>query len=61
MYNSLVVLQSFIVVSWRTSPLAIVEEALDKIFKILDKWYNPNLFEKDGDGVWHPKFKVGHG
>ena len=32
-----------------------------EFFKILDKWYNPNLFEKDGDGVWHPKFKVGYG
>ncbi len=28
---------------------------------IMDKWYNPELFEKDLDGVWHPKFKVGTG
>ena len=27
--------------------------------KILDKWYNRDLFEQDRDGVWHPKFKVG--
>ena len=27
----------------------------------MDKWYNTKLFEKDGDGVLHPKFKVGTG
>ena len=28
-------------------------------WKIVDKWYNRDLFEQDRDGVWHPKFKVG--
>jgi len=32
-----------------------------EFFEILDKWYNPELFEKDSDGIWHPKFKVGIG
>ena len=27
----------------------------------VDKWYNPKLFDKDNDGIWHPKFKVGKG
>ena len=26
---------------------------------IMDKWYNKDLFSQDGDGVWHPNFKVG--
>ena len=30
-------------------------------WKIMDKWYNPEFFEQDRDGVWHPKFKVGTG
>ena len=30
-------------------------------YKTLDKWYNPDLFKKDQDGIWHPKFKVGTG
>ena len=30
-------------------------------WKIMDKWYNHELFEQDADGVWHPKFKVGTG
>jgi len=30
-------------------------------WKTMDKWYNPNLFEQDQDGVWHPKFQVGIG
>ena len=30
-------------------------------WKTMDKWYNPELFEQDNDGVWHPKFKVGIG
>jgi len=30
-----------------------------EFWQIMDKWYNPDLFEKDEDGVWHPKFKVG--
>ena len=28
-------------------------------YKILDKWYNPELFEQDSHGVWHKKFQVG--
>ena len=32
-----------------------------EFWEIVDKWYNPNLFEKDNDGIWHPKFKVGVG
>ena len=32
-----------------------------EFYEILDKWYNPGLFEKDSNGVWHPKFKVGIG
>jgi len=26
---------------------------------IIDRWYNPELFEQDKDGVWHEKFEVG--
>ena len=33
----------------------------EEFYEILDKWYNPELFEKDSYGVWHPKFKVGTG
>ena len=32
-----------------------------EFYKILDKWYNPKLFEQDSDGIWHKKFKVGSG
>ena len=32
-----------------------------EFWKIMDKWYNPKLFEQDKDKVWHPKFKVGVG
>lgn len=32
-----------------------------EFWKIMDKWYNRELFEQDRDGVWHPKFKVGLG
>jgi len=32
-----------------------------EFWQIMDKWYNQELFEKDRDGVWHPKFKVGVG
>lgn len=35
--------------------------SVPEFWKILDKWYNPKLFEKDHDGIWHPKFKVGSG
>lgn len=27
----------------------------------MDKWYNPQLFYQDRDGVWHEKFEVGVG
>jgi N-acetyl sugar amidotransferase len=30
-----------------------------EFWKIMDKWYNHDLFEQDDHGVWHPKFKVG--
>ncbi len=32
-----------------------------EFWRIMDKWYNRELFEQDRDGVWHPKFKVGKG
>lgn len=32
-----------------------------EFWKIIDKWYNRELFEQDRDGVWHSKFKVGVG
>ena len=32
-----------------------------EFYEVLDKWYNPNLFEKNEFGVWKPKFKVGVG
>ena len=35
--------------------------SVSEFYKILDKWYNPELFEQDNHGVWHPKFKVGIG
>ena len=30
-----------------------------EFWKTMDKWYNPELFQQDKDGVWHEKFKVG--
>jgi hypothetical protein len=30
-----------------------------EFWKIMDKWYNKDLFKQDKDGVWKPKFKVG--
>ena len=36
--------------------LSIIE-----FWKIMDTWYNKELFEQDNDGIWHPKFKVGTG
>jgi N-acetyl sugar amidotransferase len=36
--------------------LSIIE-----FWKIMDKWYNRDLFDQDSDGIWHPKFKVGTG
>ena len=32
-----------------------------EFWKTMDKWYNPELFQQDKDGVWHEKFKVGKG
>jgi len=32
-----------------------------EFWRIIDKWYNPELFEQDRDGVWHEKFEVGVG
>ena len=32
-----------------------------EFWKIMDKWYNSDLFSQDSDGLWHPKFKVGTG
>jgi len=32
-----------------------------EFWKIMDKWYNKDLFEQDKDGIWHPKFEVGAG
>ena len=30
-----------------------------EFWQIMDKWYNSELFERDMDGIWHPKFKIG--
>jgi N-acetyl sugar amidotransferase len=32
-----------------------------EFWNIVDKWYNEELFFKDKDGIWHPKFKIGSG
>lgn len=32
-----------------------------EFWKIMDKWYNRDLFWQDRDGVWHEKFEVGVG
>lgn len=32
-----------------------------EFYKIIDKWYNKDLFEQDKWGVWKPKFRVGIG
>ena len=32
-----------------------------KFWSIIDKWYNPDFFEKDKYGLWIPKFEVGVG
>ena len=32
---------------------------IKEFHRILDKWYNLELFEQDADGVWHEKFQVG--
>ena len=30
-----------------------------EFWKIMDKWYNQDLFRRDSHGNWHPKLKVG--
>ena len=35
--------------------------SIREFWQIMDKWYNPEFFEQDRDGVWHEKFKVGKG
>ncbi len=35
--------------------------SIPDFYKTLDKWYNPDLFEKTRDGIWKPKFQVGVG
>ena len=30
-----------------------------EFWEMMNKWYNPDLFERDNHGRWHPKFKVG--
>ena len=35
--------------------------SIDEFYRILDKWYNTDLFQQDEHGVWHRKFKVGEG
>lgn len=32
-----------------------------EFWAIMDKWYNPELFFQDADGVWHENFEVGVG
>jgi len=32
-----------------------------EFWKIMDKWFNSELFEQDQWGVWHEKFEVGKG
>lgn len=32
-----------------------------EFWAIIDKWYNPDLFYQDKDGLWHEKFEVGVG
>jgi len=35
--------------------------SIKEFWGIMDKWYNPEFFEQDKDGIWHEKFKVGKG
>jgi N-acetyl sugar amidotransferase len=35
--------------------------SIKEFWQIMDKWYNPEFFDQDKDGVWHEKFKVGKG
>ena len=32
-----------------------------EFWTVMDKWYNPDFFYQDRDGVWHEKFEVGIG
>ena len=34
---------------------------INEFYRILDKWYNTDLFEQDSHGIWHKKFQVGSG
>jgi hypothetical protein len=34
---------------------------IKEFWKIMDKWFNRELFEQDNDKIWYPKFKVGIG
>jgi N-acetyl sugar amidotransferase len=38
-----------------------IDISVPQFWKIIDKWYNPDLFEKTRDELWKPKFKVGKG
>jgi hypothetical protein len=38
---------------------AFTEISIHEFWKIMDKWYNTELFEQDKDGIWHEKFEVG--
>lgn len=40
---------------------AFVQMTPREFWKTMDKWYNPELFWQDFDGVWHEKFEVGRG
>ena len=31
----------------------------NEFWRIMDKWYDTELFEQDNDGIWHKKFKIG--
>ena len=33
--------------------------SIKEFWQIMDKWYNPEFFEQDKDGIWHEKFKIG--
>ena len=41
--------------------LEFTHMSIKEFWTIMDKWYNPELFEQDKDGIWHEKFKVGIG
>lgn len=31
---------------------------IKEFWRIMDKWYNPELFQQDKDGIWHEKFEI---